>query len=205
MADLRERREALGLELSAMAAELHIPVQHLAAIEDGRLDELPVGPYGPGWVRAYCAHLGEDPDALLEELALHAPVPRAALPLNAIRALAVFTCVLLASLIVVQVWPSPPPAEVDPSTQVEEPPDQHVQVTVHRGGALKILVDGREVLDRAVRPGEKIEVSGHDRVEVHLPSVEMARVVYNGERITPLGRQDAPRRLVFVDDLAVGD
>jgi cytoskeleton protein RodZ len=62
---LRQRREALGLELDACAAALKIKPGFLAALEEGRPDQLPGPTYAIGWVRAYGDHLGLDSTELL--------------------------------------------------------------------------------------------------------------------------------------------
>jgi cytoskeleton protein RodZ len=58
--DLRQQREALGLDLAAVAAALRIKPAYLAALEAGRPDELPGAVYAIGFMRAYADHLGLD-------------------------------------------------------------------------------------------------------------------------------------------------
>ncbi len=57
-ARLRERREQLGLTLEQVSHDTRIPVAALSAIEAGKLDSLPDGPYRQGFVRTYRKHLG---------------------------------------------------------------------------------------------------------------------------------------------------
>lgn len=57
---LRQRREALGLDLADVAAALRIKPAYLAALEAGRPDQLPGPVYAIGFVRAYGDHLGLD-------------------------------------------------------------------------------------------------------------------------------------------------
>jgi cytoskeleton protein RodZ len=62
---LRQRREALGLDLGGVAASLRIKPAYLAALEEGRHDELPGPVYAIGFMRAYAEHLGLDSEEVL--------------------------------------------------------------------------------------------------------------------------------------------
>lgn len=62
---LRARREELGLELDQIGEELRIRPSYLAALEQGRTEELPGPAYAMGFVRAYANHLGLDGDRVL--------------------------------------------------------------------------------------------------------------------------------------------
>ncbi|HEY1260432.1 MAG TPA: RodZ domain-containing protein [Stellaceae bacterium] len=64
---LRQRREALGLELGEIAAALKIKPAYLSALEQGRPDQLPGPAYAAGFVRAYGAHLGLDAGEILRQ------------------------------------------------------------------------------------------------------------------------------------------
>ena len=65
---IREAREASGYELGDIAAQLHIRIVHLEAIEAGRLSDLPGIPYVSGFLRAYAGQLGLDGDDMLQRL-----------------------------------------------------------------------------------------------------------------------------------------
>lgn len=65
-AELREVREGLGQDLHQISSVLNIRVAYLEAIEEGRFDDLPGSTYALGFVRAYAAQLGLDPDAVIE-------------------------------------------------------------------------------------------------------------------------------------------
>lgn len=56
--ELRQRREALGLDLADVAAALRIKPAYLMALEAGCLEELPGAIYAIGFIRAYAGHLG---------------------------------------------------------------------------------------------------------------------------------------------------
>jgi cytoskeleton protein RodZ len=62
---LRQEREALGLDLDAVAAALRIKPGYLAALEAGRPDLLPGPAYAIGFVRAYGDHLRLDGSEIL--------------------------------------------------------------------------------------------------------------------------------------------
>jgi len=61
-ATFRKAREAAGLPLEKIAAETRISTRFLLAIESEDFHLLPGGIFNRGFVRAYAAHLGLDPD-----------------------------------------------------------------------------------------------------------------------------------------------
>lgn len=62
---LRERREDLGLDLDEIGTMLRIKPAYLAALEQGRTQELPGPAYAIGFVRAYADFLGLDSEQVL--------------------------------------------------------------------------------------------------------------------------------------------
>jgi cytoskeleton protein RodZ len=96
-ADLRTARERLGWSLPAIAAHLRIREPYLAALEDGRIDDLPGIAYAVGFLRSYAAVLGLDPAEIIRrfraeaaaatrrpELNFPAPVPDRGVPAGAV-------------------------------------------------------------------------------------------------------------------------
>ena len=96
-AELAGARERLGWTLPDIAAHLRIRQPYLAAIEQGRLDQLPGSAYAMGFVRTYAKALGLEPDAIARrfraemvevsprpELAFPAPVPERGVPAGAV-------------------------------------------------------------------------------------------------------------------------
>jgi cytoskeleton protein RodZ len=82
---LRDQREARGLDLTQVEKSIRIRRAHLAAIEEGRYDELPGAAYIPAFLRAYATHLGLDPEKVLTAYHLSGAVPikrPVALPAN---------------------------------------------------------------------------------------------------------------------------
>src|SRR5438128_3319242 len=63
---LRERREELELDLDRVGEILRIKPAYLAALEQGRPQDLPGPTYVIGFVRAYAHHLGLDAERVLD-------------------------------------------------------------------------------------------------------------------------------------------
>jgi cytoskeleton protein RodZ len=63
---LRERREELGFDLDAIGDALNIKPVYLAALEQGRAQELPGATYAIGFIRAYAQMLGLDSERILD-------------------------------------------------------------------------------------------------------------------------------------------
>lgn len=83
--ELRQRREAAGLDLGGVAAALRIKPAYLRALESGRPEELPGAVYAIGYMRAYADHLGLDSGEMLrrfkQESTLLAAKPDLAFPI----------------------------------------------------------------------------------------------------------------------------
>jgi cytoskeleton protein RodZ len=63
--ELRDARAALGYSLEEMAAGLRINRRYLAALEEGRVRDLPGPAYALGFVRSYSSALGLDADEMV--------------------------------------------------------------------------------------------------------------------------------------------
>ena len=96
-AELAAARDRLGWTLPDIAGHLRIRQSFLAAIELGRLDQLPGTAYAMGFVRSYAKALGLPPDDVARrfrseaaevdrkpELAFPAPVPERGVPAGAV-------------------------------------------------------------------------------------------------------------------------
>jgi len=101
-ADLCAARQRLGWSLEAVAAALRIRLPFLAALEGGRIADLPGNAYAIGFLRTYASTLGLDPDELtrrfraeaaevneLTRLSFPAPVPSRGVPAGAVVLLGV--------------------------------------------------------------------------------------------------------------------
>ncbi|MEE8663783.1 MAG: RodZ domain-containing protein [Acetobacter sp.] len=62
---LRQRREALGWDVEAVAQWLRIRPEYLDALENGDPAALPSGAYALGFLRTYAGSLGFDPDVMV--------------------------------------------------------------------------------------------------------------------------------------------
>ena len=69
----RAAREQAGRQLSDVAAELHINIVHLQALEDEQFEKLPSHAFARGYIRAYCRALEADPEPLLKAYLRSAP------------------------------------------------------------------------------------------------------------------------------------
>ncbi|MEM7739296.1 MAG: TonB family protein [Pseudomonadota bacterium] len=69
---LRAAREAMNLDIAAVAEGTNIKTEHLIAIEAMDLDNLPSQPYTMGFVRAYARQVALPEDALMERFRLQA-------------------------------------------------------------------------------------------------------------------------------------
>jgi cytoskeleton protein RodZ len=105
-ADLRAARERIGWSLPAMASALRIRLQHLEALEEGRIGDLPGNAYTLGFVRTYASALGLDPNEVARRfkaeaatvsrstrLAFPVPAPVRGVPAGAVALLGVVLAV----------------------------------------------------------------------------------------------------------------
>jgi len=78
--------------------------------------------------------------------------------------------------------------------------DLALLLRARRNTKVRVVADGEVIADRQLAGGDEVEVLAEERVEVDVDSTDALRIEFNGERIVPQGRQDEPRRLVFMDD-----
>lgn len=202
LAALKALRERKRVTLEELADRTHIPVAHLVALEEGRIDDLPAGPYVDAYVREVAQALGARPPA--REESVQAPPPPRAAPLWLVRTGAAAVVLGLVGLFAWQVQrgqvvlPSPlPEAELVGAG----PPDQSLVVVVRQEAELQVFADGETVFDGRVAPGRRLAFQARTRLEAVVPGAESVSLEYNGAPVVPQGRQDRPRRLVFLDDL----
>ena len=74
---LRERREALQLNLEEISAVLRINLEYLRAIEQNDTDKLPVAVYAIGYIRTYADYLDIDPEPIIAYFSDHLSQPKA--------------------------------------------------------------------------------------------------------------------------------
>lgn len=71
---LRTLRLERGLTLETLAERTRVRRAYLEALEEMRLDALPSRPFTIGYIRAYAAALGQDPDAAVDRFKADEPV-----------------------------------------------------------------------------------------------------------------------------------
>lgn len=73
---LREARMSLGLSLEDMSQRLRINMRYMAALEEGRPEDLPGTAYGAGFVRSYAEAMGLDAPDLVRRFREAAGAPQ---------------------------------------------------------------------------------------------------------------------------------
>ena len=63
---LREEREARGYSVHEVFEHIHVPVQHIQALEAGDVDALPGTTYALGFLSSYCQFLDLEPEPFLD-------------------------------------------------------------------------------------------------------------------------------------------
>jgi len=64
----------------------------------------------------------------------------------------------------------------------------------------EVVVDGVNFFSGVLKGGETLRPPVGRRIEVALADLTRAVVIYNGSRVGPLGKLNAGRRLIFIDD-----
>jgi len=189
----------MGFSLEEASEATRIPREHLTALEEGRAKDLPEGPYAKAYLESYTQFLGlpysvlapstgvtDEPNAIVERTSL-----------GTVRWIASLSCLGFLVLLGWRVWHI---EGGDRPVISDKKPDQVVHIVARRNTHIEVIVDGVPTVDRKLAGGDTVDAAGHDRVEVFVPATENARIEYNGSVIVPQGRQDLPRRLIFIDD-----
>jgi len=73
--ELKARRLAMGLSRQEAYKKFRVPLAFIAAIEEGRTDDLPPAIYSRGFIKTYCQALGATSDSVLNayEESMHKP------------------------------------------------------------------------------------------------------------------------------------
>lgn len=192
------RREALGVSREQVSADTRIPLEHVAALEEGRLDALPAGPYADAWLRTLEAHLGIDSPPREEPAPVALP-PSGGIPLWGVRVVA---GVAMGALVAAIAWQalgrSGQSVEVEPVAT--EPIDQELVVRALRNTKVTVMADGELVREGPMAGGDELTVKAIERIDLEVEAAGALKLTYNGNAIVPQGRQEGTRRLVFVDD-----
>lgn len=201
---LKSLRLASSLSLEAVAERTGLPVAHVEALEEARIEDLPAGPYVGAYFRLVKGVVGGGPDDV-EGAA--PPVPREpSLPLWAVRGVAFTAVAALLGLFTWQLQSGSLRGAVDVAEEMvvgleATGPDQVLSLTAKREADFRVEVDGVVAFDGRLPPADSLSFEADDEIVIELSGAEDARLEYNGQPIVPQGRQGVPRRLVFIDDL----
>jgi transcriptional regulator with XRE-family HTH domain len=219
---LRTRREALQLSLDDVSDVTRISVENLSALEEDRSHELPEGPYRRAFLRAYDEFLGQEEErsgvrpAPSFEPELPPPTETQSEPVGAferngasLRWVALVVGLLVFAVGAWRVLSSSPGTQglgadagmgtlADGEGVVQG--KQELAMRALRSTTVSVIVDGESRFDGVLPGGQKLAFEGQQKFEVNLAAVGDVSLRYNGEKIVPLGEQDTPRKLVFIDD-----
>lgn len=196
---LQHQREALGLSRAELAAETRIPEEHIAALEEGRLRDLPAGPYVKAWMETLEVRVGLSSTEFTASM--HGR--QGAVPFQWVRVVA---GVSFLGLVAVVAWRF--------SDTVQEAGDsihsgpaaekQEVLVRARTNSRVRIRLDEGPLQDLVLAGGQERQWVAERRIELDVTATNSLRIHYNGHLIVPQGRQDERRTLVFEDDLSGG-
>lgn len=84
---LKERREALGVDIREVSNILKIAPKYIVAIEDEDFDNLPVAVYTIGYIRCYAKYLEVDAGPVIANFSSHlsSPTPSTIIPVSSSR------------------------------------------------------------------------------------------------------------------------
>lgn len=181
---LKEAREARGLELTQIADMLKVRRAVLEALEDCRFDELPEPPLTRGYLKRYAQVLGLDPAPLLALYPSGAPQASEPAPPPSTRAAATlwpgWLWAALLAVLLLGWWgyralnrasaPTPAPTPIAP---VVPPPPKQVSLRIAtKPSGARIYLDGfllgQAPLEARVEAGERtlrIEAPGYQKYE----------------------------------------
>lgn len=201
--ELRPQRERLRLTLDEVSLATRLSVEWLSALEENRPADLPGEPYRSAYLRMYreALELGPPPEVTETEPELTVG-ERSAPPVRG-RALMGLLVGAAALILAAGVWL----AYTAPDEEIEAPSASEGAQTVRiqalkPGQRVSVRADGELVFEGALPTEEASEFSARKRLEIAVPAVGAVRLRHNGAVITPQGRQDTPRNLVFLDDRA---
>lgn len=221
-AELRRRREALGMTLEQVSGGTGLTRDALSALESDEAHRLTRGAYGEAYRSTYALFLdrvaagdtavptwpdtrgdtrgatvvsdrGADTEVAVAEREPLPPPPAPRVPLPVVRALAATTTLFFIAMLVVGAG-----RFLRSGGPAAGPPTVVVKLKMQRNVKVGVLVDGVLVQDREFAGREEATFSGRTRVEVNVPSVDALRVWFNGRPIDPRGQVGTPRSLVFL-------
>lgn len=194
---LRARREALGYTVAEVAAATKIPVRFLEALEEGRLADLPAGPYAATYTRSVSVYLGlqapePDPGDSQDARPVHAA------PLWVVRGTATAALFALGGMVL---WFGAVFATQALTRDVERVA-QKVEVSAVRKAKNVVVTspEGRRAVENMIVGKDPPIVVSGDVITVEADNIGSISVTWNGAKVEPRGRTSGRRILRFVDD-----
>lgn len=196
---LQHQREALGLSRAELAAETRIPEEHIAALEEGRLRDLPAGPYVKAWMETLEDRVGLSST----EFTASMQGRQGAVPFKWVRLVA---GVSFLGLVAVVAWRFSDTVQEagDAITSGAAAEKQEILVRARSNSRVRVRLDEGPMQDLVLAGGQERQWEADRRIELDVYATDALRIHYNGHLIVPQGRQDEHRTLVFEDDLGYG-
>lgn len=217
---LKRERELREVSTDELTKATRISTRFLDALENEEWSKLPGGVFGRGFVRTIARYLGLDEESLLGEYDLahgeiEAPKPQSAIPRPPawVVVLTVLAALLaLAGVVTGAVYGwrryaahralkkasalSPDARPETPAALGEGavlPPARELDLSVSTSAAtrVRVVADGRLVLDRQFAAGENLHVPAAERFEVAADDSSTVLLELNGQAMPPLGSPGA--------------
>ena len=196
---LQRQREALGLSRAELAAETRIPEAHIAALEEGRLRDLPAGPYAVAWMTTLEARVGLSSP----EVTASGQGRGASVPYPWVKGFAGASFLALVALVAWQ-FSGTVSDVTDAVTAQPDSAQQEVLVRARTNSRLWVQLDDQPRERVNLAGGQEREWVAERRIVLDVEATESLRIHYNGHLVVPQGRQKESRTLVFEDDRAGG-
>ncbi|MDP6932255.1 MAG: DUF4115 domain-containing protein [Myxococcota bacterium] len=222
MQDLRQARESRGLSLEEVSARVQIPSSYLDALETGRHEHLPPGPFVKGYLRQYMEFLGMNPsaEALAEHLGedtttdpstdslLLRPEPTGddismsttglGSPLSTPRMASAGIALACLALGVVWIGSSLLDGPREHSSSPATLTPQTLKLRALDRSRITVHADGTLLYGGRLEAGESRVFQGRERLQVETSDLTRLVMYYNGDKVEPLGNLSKGRRLVFL-------
>ena len=209
MVDLRTERERRGLSLREVSRVSQIPLQILVAMEDGETGRL--SPEDLAHYRErYERHLGIRPTHSTRST--ESPTPEFLEPQEEtrthtipidddfpkIRLVIIGFLVTLATVMVLQVGSMLLDRQRDAARVT--PTEQQIRLQAINTVTVRLHTESEPQPAFELEAGESTSLSSEETIVVELGKLTDVVIHYNDDMIVPLGPQQSPRRLVFVQD-----
>jgi cytoskeleton protein RodZ len=221
-AQLRASREARGLTLDAVARATRVQPRILAAIERDDVAAVPPRPFGRGFVKAYAAEMGLDPEQVTQDyFARFAPPPAAeasAAPAAVVSQARPHTWMYAVGVVGLAVGvalaflarspePEPPPASALPavgtsgtaaapapeSTPTGVAPPMSIVLIAQRPAWVTATTDGHREVYRILTPGPPTYLTASREITIRVGDAGAITWRVNGREAGLMGRSGQVR------------